>query len=104
MAKRQKVEGVSASCSAMAHASEAPSRLEVPRPSSSTSSRLGGPRFFMMYVVSRISHAKVEPFVSIESAAPMRVKTRESSGSVAASAGTWQPTCAISTTSAHCRR
>ena len=55
-----------------------------------------------MYVVSRISHAKVEPHDSRESDEPMRVKTRRSNGIVAASAGTWQPMWARSVTRATC--
>ncbi len=53
---------------------------------------------------ARASVTKLDEYVSSESEVPMRVKIRLRRGMVAALAGTWQPTCAISAMSATCRR
>src|SRR5258708_31298455 len=58
----------------MAHASARPSKVEVPRPTSSISTRLCGVALCRIEALSVISTMKVERPPARSSAAPMRVK------------------------------
>ena len=79
---------------AAAHASDRPSNVLVPRPTSSMSTRLARVALFRMFAVSVISTMNVERPPVRSSAAPMRVKIRSIEPIVADSAGTTLPMCA----------
>lgn len=81
----------------------APSCVEVPRPSSSSSSSVRGPRLRSASAASASSFWKVERPRHSWSAAPMRVNSARIGVSAHASAGTYEPSCASSTMSPTCR-
>ncbi len=88
---------------AHAQASDSPSKVLVPRPTSSISTRLRSLALLRMFAVSVISSMNVERPPARSSEAPMRVKMRSSGPSTARCAGTKQPMCARMTMSAVCR-
>ncbi|MNP43812.1 hypothetical protein D3C76_1376550 [compost metagenome] len=92
-----------ARCSAAAQASDRPSKVLVPRPTSSISTRLRSVALCRMLAVSLISTMKVERPPARSSEEPMRVKMRSTSDSSQRAAGTKLPMCASSTISAVCR-
>ena len=75
-------------CRAIAHASDSPSKVLVPRPISSMRMRLRGVALCRMLAASVISTMNVERPPARSSAAPMRVKIRSSGPMTAWSAGT----------------
>ena len=77
-----------AKCSAQAQAKESPSKVLVPRPTSSISTRLWGVALWRMLAVSVISTMKVERPLAKSSDAPMRVKILSMGPISALSAGT----------------
>ena len=83
----------------MAQAMERPSKVLVPRPISSRSTRLRGVALRRMLAVSIISTMKVEMPRERRSLAPTRVKMRSTTPMWADSAGTKEPICAMSTMS-----
>ena len=85
---------------AMAQASARPSKVVVPRPISSISTRLSSVALCRMLAVSVISTMKVERPPARSSPAPMRVKIRSIGPSTALLAGTKLPMCASSAISA----
>ena len=89
--------------STAAQAMDRPSKVEVPRPTSSRISRLLGVANFRMVAISVISTMKVDwpPYRSSE--APIRVNMRSVIAMSAEAAGTKEPMWAISTISATCR-
>ena len=88
-------------CSAaQAQASDRPSKVLVPRPTSSISTRLPAVALLRMFAVSVISSMKVERPPARSSDAPIRVKIRSSGPSTTRFAGTKQPMCARMTMSA----
>ena len=91
-------------CSTAAHASASPSKVEVPRPISSSKMSERGVAELRMTAVSVISTIKVERPRARLSLAPMRVKMRSTAPRRALRAGTKQPICAMITISAVCRR
>ena len=91
-------------CSITAHASASPSYVAVPRPISSSTTRLRDVAVFRITAVSVISTMNVDRPRARLSAAPMRVNTRSTMLSVAESAGTNDPICARITIAAACRR
>ncbi len=96
--------GLRAMCSATAHAMESPSKVAVPRPISSSSTRLRPVAWRRMWAVSCISTMNVLCPRRIWSLAPTRVKTRSTRAILASRAGTKLPTWAMTTTSAVWRR
>jgi len=90
--------------SATAHAIEIPSKVEVPRPISSRTTRLRDVISCRIAAVSDISTMNVDWPAARLSLAPMRVKMRSTSGIRADAAGTKQPQWASSTISAVWRR
>ena len=78
--------------------------MAVPRPTSSSSTRLRGVAVFRIAAASVISTMKVERPRARLSDAPMRVKMRSKIGSLARPAGTKLPICAIRAISAAWRR
>ena len=83
-----------ASCTAAAQASDSPSKVLVPRPTSSISTSERGVALWRMLAVSVISTIKVERPPARSSEEPMRVNMRSSGDSRARSAGTKLPTWA----------
>ncbi len=81
-----------------------PSKVAVPRPTSSRITRLSALAWWRMLAVSIISTMKVDSPRARSSEAPTRVKIRSTTPSRTLSAGTKLPACAISTISATCRR
>ena len=77
--------------------------MEVPRPTSSISTRLASVALCRMLALSVISTMNVDRPPARSSAAPMRVKSWSTGPMRAARAGTKLPTCASSTISATCR-
>ena len=90
----------SASSRAIEPASARPSKVEVPRPISSISTRLCAVALLRMAAASVISTMNVEAPRARSSAAPMRVRIRSTGPTRAALAGTKLPQRASSTTSA----
>lgn len=84
----------------MAQAMEIPSYVEVPRPSSSNSTRLRSEMLFKMLAASFISTMKVDSPKEMLSDAPTRVKTLSTYPIFADMAGTKHPACAMITMSA----
>ena len=80
-----------------------PSKVEVPRPISSISTRLCGVALFKICAPSVISSMKVDWALAKSSAAPMRVWIASIGPKRQALAGTWLPMLANSTISATCR-
>ena len=78
-------------CSTTAQAIERPSKVEVPRPTSSSSTRLSGVAVLRICDVSVISTMNVERPRARLSLAPMRVKMRSMIGRRAERAGTNEP-------------
>ena len=72
-------------------ARESPSKVLVPRPTSSIRTRLCSEALFRMLAVSSISTMKVERPPARSSEAPMREKTRSTGPRVAVRAGTKLP-------------
>ena len=93
-----------ARCSATAQAMLSPSKVAVPRPISSSTTRLRDVAVCRMWAVSCISTMKVDWPRAMLSDAPTRAKMRSTSGTFASRAGTNEPACAIRHTSAVCRR
>ena len=89
--------------STAAQAMDRPSKVDVPRPTSSSINRLLGVANLRMVAISLISTMKVDCPPYRSSDAPMRVKMRSVSAMSAASVGTKDPMWAISTISATCR-
>ena len=81
-----------------------PSNVAVPRPTSSSRTRLRGVAVFRMLAASVISTMNVERPRARLSEAPMRVKMRSKMGSWARAAGTKLPIWAIKAISAAWRR
>ena len=88
----------------MAHASDKPSKVAVPRPTSSRITNDRGVAWWRMLAVSVISTMKVDSPRANMSDAPTRVKMRSVRPITASVAGTNDPACAISVISAHWRR
>mmetsp|Transcript_6430 Transcript_6430/g.15486 ORF Transcript_6430/g.15486 Transcript_6430/m.15486 type:complete len:217 (-) Transcript_6430:1142-1792(-) len=80
-----------------------PSKVAVPRPSSSRMTSEWRVAWRRMRAVSSSSTRKVESPAMMASLAPTRVKTRSTGLSRQASAGTQQPRCAMSTVRHACR-
>src|SRR5579875_3921030 len=85
-------------------AMERPSKVAVPRPTSSSRTRLAGVAVLRMAATSLISTRNVERPRARLSEAPMRVKMRSTRGKRASVAGTKLPICAMMTMSAAWRR
>ncbi len=81
-----------------------PSKVEVPRPISSSTTRLRDEAVCRMLAVSCISTMKVDWPRAMLSDAPTRAKIRSTIGSFASLAGTKEPICASSGRSAVWRR
>ena len=81
---------------------EMPSKVEVPRPTSSSKIRLRGVCEAKICAVSFISTIKVELPRCNASCAPMRVIILSTTPTMASCAGTKEPICAIITISAVC--
>ncbi|OQA90347.1 MAG: hypothetical protein BWY28_00274 [bacterium ADurb.Bin236] len=81
--------------STAAQAMDRPSRVPVPRPISSRTTRERGVAARRMWLNSVISTMKVDCPDARSSWAPMRVKTLSRRGMSALSAGTKEPMCAI---------
>jgi len=86
------------------HAMALPSRLAVPRPSSSTKTRLFSPLCLQIYAASFISIKNVDRLFSISSPVPIRDKRRWRTGKKQSSAGTKHPICARTVIKATCFR
>ena len=84
----------------MLHARLRPSNVLVPRPISSSTTRLRGVALFRMFAVSVISTMNVDCPRVRSSLAPMRVKMRSTRSIRASAAGTNEPVCASNTMSA----
>ncbi len=84
-------------------ASARPSKVEVPRPISSISTRLCGVAACRICAASVISSMKVDCALARSSEAPMRVWMASIGPRRQASAGTWLPMLASSTITATCR-
>src|SRR5690606_25620615 len=83
--------------SAAAQASERPSKVLVPRPTSSINTRLASVALCRILAVSLISTMKVERPPARSSLEPMRVNMRSIGDSTTRAAGTWEPIWASST-------
>ncbi len=83
---------------------DSPSKVAVPRPTSSRRTREEEVAVLRMEATSDISTRKVDWPRASESEAPMRVKMRSVSGSLAWAAGTKDPIWAMMTMSAAWRR
>ena len=81
-----------------------PSKVDVPRPISSSTTRLRDVAWCRMFAVSCISAMNVDWPRAMLSDAPTRAKMRSTSGSFASRAGTNDPACAMMQISAVCRR
>ena len=90
--------------STIAQAMEIPSYVEVPRPSSSNSTRLRSEMLFKMLAASFISTMKVDSPKEMLSDAPTRVKTLSTYPIFADLAGTKHPAWAMITMSAVWRK
>ena len=77
-----------------------PSKVEVPRPISSSTTRLLEVAFFRISATSVISTIKVDCPAERSSDAPMRVKMASTTPTWQLAAGTKEPICAISAMSA----
>ena len=86
-----------ASSSALAQAKDKPSKVLVPRPTSSINTKLCAVALCKILAVSVISTIKVERPEARSSDAPMRVKMRSIGPILAALAGTAEPICANKT-------
>ena len=75
----------------MAQARASPSKVLVPRPTSSSTTKDRGLALFKMLAISSISTMKVEALRAMSSAAPMRVNTRSTTPMRASAAGTNEP-------------
>ena len=91
-------------CSTIAQASDSPSKVAVPRPTSSRITRLRPVAKLRMFAVSIISTMNVDSPRARSSLAPTRVKMRSTAPISALAAATKLPAWAISTVSATCRR
>ena len=87
-------------CSATAQAMDSPSKVDVPRPISSSTTRLRSVAWWRMAAVSAISTMNVDWPRARSSEAPTRVKMRSTRPMRARDAGTKLPACASSTVSA----
>src|SRR5919108_749881 len=96
--------GRSCSASTTAHAMARPSNVEVPRPTSSSSTRLRDVRLLRIDAVSTISTRNVDWPRARLSWAPTRVNRRSIRPSRAERAGTKAPICASTTMWPVCRR
>ncbi len=90
-------------CSITAQAMLSPSKVDVPLPISSSTSRLSEVALRSMFATSFISTMKVDCPLERSSEAPTRVKMRSTMPIPAFLAGTKEPICAISTIRAVCR-
>mmetsp|Transcript_5384 Transcript_5384/g.17278 ORF Transcript_5384/g.17278 Transcript_5384/m.17278 type:complete len:208 (-) Transcript_5384:4-627(-) len=86
----------------IACASPNPSLTDVPRPISSTTTRLAGVARLRIAAIPAISTMKVDAPIDESSAAPTRARTASKIGTVAVSAGTKQPICAMTAIKACC--
>ena len=101
---RAATAGASCRCSATDQAIDRPSKVEVPRPTSSSRIRERAVALLRMFAVSFISTRKVLWPRARLSDAPTRLKIRSTSPIVASVAGTNEPAWAIRTIRATCLR